>query len=265
VNDILQRIVAHKLVEIAALRDAQPQAELAIRAVAMPLSRGFAAALRNRVAAGQPAVIAEVKKASPSKGVIRADFHPAEIARSYQRGGATCLSVLTDRQFFQGSEACLREARAACDLPVLRKDFIIDPYQVYAARVMGADAILLIVAALDDARLHELAALASTLNLDVLVEVHDGEELQRAVQLEATLIGINNRNLRSFETHIETTLRLCERVPSNRLVVSESGIQTSADVQRLRAAGVHAFLLGEALMRAADPGSELAHLFVESS
>jgi len=265
VNDILQRILTHKFAEVAAMRAAQPQAELAECAAAMPPPRGFAAALRSRVAAGLPAVIAEIKKASPSKGVICADFHPAEIARSYQMGGATCLSVLTDREFFQGSEACLREARAACALPVLRKDFTIDPYQVYAARVMAADAILLIVAVLDDARLHDLAALATGLQLDVLVEVHDAAELRRALQLDAILIGINNRNLRSFETHIETTLRLCEQVPADRLVISESGIHAPADVQRLRAAGVHTFLVGEALMRATDPGTELAHLFAPSN
>ncbi len=263
-NDILQRIVTRKFAEVAAMRDAQPQAELAERAAAMPPPRGFATVLRSRLAAGQPAVIAEIKKASPSKGVIRADFHPAEIARSYQAGGAACLSVLTDREFFQGSEACLREARTACPLPVLRKDFTMDPYQVYEARVMGADAILLIVAVLDDVRLHKLAALATALQLDVLVEVHDSVELQRALQLDTTLIGINNRNLRSFETHIETTLRLCEQVPADRLVISESGIHTPADVRRLRAAGVHTFLVGEALMRATDPGTELARLFALS-
>ncbi len=263
-NDILQRIVAHKLEEVAAMRDVQPQAELTIRATAMPPPRGFAAALRSRVATGQPAVIAEIKKASPSKGLIRADFQPAEIARSYQIGGASCLSVLTDREFFQGSETDLREARAACALPVLRKDFTIDPYQVYAARAMGADAILLIVAMLDDVRLHELAELAKALRLDVLVEVHDSAELQRALQLDTTLIGINNRDLRSFETHIETTLRLGGQIPADRLAISESGIHIPADVQRLRTAGVHAFLVGEVLMRAADPGTELAHLFATS-
>jgi indole-3-glycerol phosphate synthase len=206
-------------------------------------------------------VIAEVKKASPSKGVMRADFRPAEIARSYAAGGAACLSVLTDVDFFQGADAYLQAARGACALPVLRKDFTIDAYQVYEARALGADAILLIVAALGDAALLELSELARELDLDVLVEVHDGDELERALATPARLIGINNRNLRTFATTLDTTLQLRERVPADRLVVTESGIVTRADVARMRAAGVDAFLIGETFMRAADPGSELARLF----
>jgi indole-3-glycerol phosphate synthase len=260
-SDILATILARKAEEIAARRSAVPLDELRARAADRPAPRGFEAALRAKIAAGDAAVIAEVKKASPSKGVIRAHFHPAEIARSYEAGGAACLSVLTDRDFFQGHEDYLVAARAACALPVLRKDFTIDDYQVHEALALGADAILLIVAALDDARLRGLCDLGLSLGLDVLVEVHDGAELERALATASALIGINNRNLRSFETSLRTTLDLIDRVPDDRLLVTESGIHTSADVMRMRAAGIHAFLVGEAFMRADDPGAELARLF----
>ena len=260
-NDVLRRILGRKVEEVNARRAALSLAELAARARATPAPRAFADALIARAAAGLPAVIAEVKKASPSAGVIRADFDVAAIARSYAAGGATCLSVLTDVDFFQGSDAYLQQACAACALPVLRKDFVIDPWQVYEARALGADCILLIVAALDDGALLELSLLASELDLDVLVEVHDGAELERALDLPVRLIGVNNRDLRSFETHLDTTLQLRTRVPAGRLLVSESGIRTGADVALLRAAGVQAFLVGEACMRAADPGAELARLF----
>jgi indole-3-glycerol phosphate synthase len=223
--------------------------------------RGFAAALQARVAAGRPAVIAEVKKASPSKGVLREHFVPADIARSYEAGGAACLSVLTDVQFFQGSTAYLQQARAACSLPVLRKDFIIDPYQVVEARAMGADCILLIAACLDDAHMAELEACALGLGLDVLVEVHDAAELERALRLKTPLVGVNNRNLRNFEVSLDTTLELRDRVPAGRLLVTESGILGREDVRRMRAAGVHAFLVGEAFMRAPEPGVALQGLF----
>ncbi|MBP6330353.1 MAG: indole-3-glycerol phosphate synthase TrpC, partial [Dokdonella sp.] len=213
------------------------------------------------VEAGRAAVIAEIKKASPSKGVIRADFDPVAIAQSYQRGGASCLSVLTDVDFFQGADAYLQQVRAACGLPLLRKDFTIDAYQVYEARVIGADCILLIAAALDDETLMDLALLAADLDLDVLVEVHDGDELERALEIPAPLIGINNRNLRSFEVSLETSVNLRRNVPAERLLVSESGIATREDVAHLRTAGIHAFLVGEAFMRATDPGSELQRLF----
>lgn len=259
--DILHRILQRKAEEIAARSATLPLAELAARVADLAPTRGFADALEARIEAGRPAVIAEVKKASPSKGVIRADFDPAAIAASYARGGATCLSVLTDADFFQGSEAALQAARAACALPVLRKDFTIDAWQVYEARVIGADAILLIVAALGDASLLELTLLAAELDLDVLVEVHDEAELERALALPARLVGINNRNLRSFETSLDTSLRLQARVPAPRIVVAESGIHTPADVATLRAAGIGAFLVGEAFMRAPDPGAELARLF----
>ena len=260
-SDILERILARKAEEVRARAARLPQAELAARCADLPGTRGFADALAARAEVGLPAVIAEVKKASPSKGVIRPDFDPAAIARSYAAGGATCLSVLTDEAFFQGSDADLRQARAACALPVLRKDFVIDPWQVYEARALGADCILLIVAALTDARLLELTLLASELDLDVLAEVHDGAELERALDLPVRLIGVNNRNLRTFHTALDNTLALRDRVPADRLLVSESGIHAPADVARLRAAGVHAFLVGEAFMRAADPGAELARLF----
>ncbi|HEX6613468.1 MAG TPA: indole-3-glycerol phosphate synthase TrpC [Rhodanobacteraceae bacterium] len=260
-NDILQRILARKAQEIEARSAALPLRELSARCADLPDTRGFAAALEAKIEAGHAAVIAEIKKASPSAGVIRTEFDPAAIARSYEAGGAACLSVLTDVDFFQGSDSYLQRARAACALPVLRKDFTIDAYQVYEARAIGADAILLIVAALGDAALLELSLLAAELDLDVLVEVHDGAELERALDIPAPLIGINNRNLRTFETRIETTLELRERVPDERVLVTESGIRAREDVARLRAAGVHAFLVGEAFMRAAEPGKEVARLF----
>ncbi|BDI04075.1 indole-3-glycerol phosphate synthase TrpC [Sphaerotilus microaerophilus] len=261
-TDILKTIVATKHEEIAAARQRIGQAELQIQADAARLGRrDFEAALRARIAAGQAAVIAEIKKASPSKGVIRPDFHPAEIARSYERHGAACLSVLTDEQYFQGSAAYLCEARAACALPVLRKDFMVDPYQVVEAAAMGADCILLIAACLADAQMAELEDCARALGLAVLVEVHDAEELQRALRLRTPLVGINNRNLRSFEVTLDTTLGMLADVPANRLLVTESGILGRADVQRMRAADVHAFLVGEAFMRQSDPGAALADLF----
>jgi indole-3-glycerol phosphate synthase len=264
VNDILQTILARKREEIAERKARVPVAVLRVRNAAAAPARGFAAALRKRVQARQAAVIAEIKKASPSRGLIRADFDPAAIARSYERGGATCLSVLTDVDFFQGSDTYLGEARDACSLPVLRKDFTIDVYQVHEARAIGADAILLIAAALDNAALVNLHALAIECGLDVLVEIHNPVDLQRALMLTnapRTLIGVNNRDLRTFETNIETTLSLKEAVPPDRLLVTESGIATPDDVARLRAAGVGAFLVGETFMRAAEPGAELARLF----
>ncbi len=259
--DILQRIVEVKREEVLALRARHSLASLRSQAEAAGPVRGFEAALRAKVAAGRAAVIAEVKKASPSKGVLRADFKPAEIAASYAQHGAACLSVLTDERFFQGCAAYLQQARAACDLPVLRKDFMVDEAQVLEARALGADAILLIVACLDDALMADLEACALALGMSVLVEVHDGDELERALKLRTPLLGINNRNLRTFETRLETTLELQSRVPADRLLVTESGILGPSDVQRLRAAGVHAFLVGEAFMRAADPGVALAQLF----
>jgi indole-3-glycerol phosphate synthase len=260
-SDILARILARKAAEVQERATALPLRELAARCADLPAPRGFADALHRRIDAGQAAVIAEVKKASPSKGVIRPDFHPDEIARSYERGGAACLSVLTDVDFFQGSDDYLRQARAACALPVLRKDFVIDAWQVYEARVLGADCILLIVAALGDAALAELSHLALDLGMDVLVEVHDIDELERALQVPVELVGINNRNLRTFEVSLETTLELKQAVPADRLLVTESGIVTAADVALLRGAGVHAFLVGETFMRAPDPGEALARLF----
>ena len=260
-SDILERILARKVEEVAERHNRLPLADLAARIPHLPLTRGFAAAMESRIHQGRPAVIAEVKKASPSKGVIRPDFDPAAIARSYEEGGACCLSVLTDVDFFQGSDAYLRQVKAACELPVLRKDFVIDPYQVYESRVLGADCILLIVAALDDDRLMELALLAAELDLDVLCEVHDQAELERALQLPVPLLGINNRNLRTFETSLDTTLTLRDQVDDERILVTESGIHTPQDVARMRLEGVHAFLVGEAFMRAPDPGSELRRLF----
>jgi len=260
-NDVLQRILARKHEEVAARRAALPLADIAARAAAAPPVRGFAAAVEAKIASGQPAVIAEVKKASPSKGVIRADFQPAEIARSYAAGGAACLSVLTDIDFFQGADDYLLQARAACALPVLRKDFIVDPWQVYEARALGADCVLLIVAALDDRALVEIAELAMSIDLDVLVEVHDIDELERALQVPAPLLGINNRSLRSFEVSIDTTLSLRSAVPRDRRLVTESGIHTAADVARMREAGIDAFLVGEAFMREPDPGTALRTLF----
>ena len=262
-SDILQTILRRKADEVADRRARISQRELVRRAEDADPVRGFAAAIRSTIARGHAAVIAEIKKASPSKGLLRADFQPAQIAQSYEHAGATCLSVLTDIDFFQGADEYLLQARAACTLPVLRKDFIIDPWQLYEARALNADCILLIVAALDDAMLAELASLASDLGMDVLVEVHDAVELDRALALNTQLIGINNRNLRSFETKLETTLDLLGRIPKDRIVVTESGIHTTADVARLRGRGVHAFLVGEAFMRADDPGAKLAELFLE--
>ncbi|QDX81436.1 indole-3-glycerol-phosphate synthase [Denitratisoma sp. DHT3] len=260
-SDILDKILAVKAEEVAAVRAVQSLAEVRAAAAAQAPARDFVGALRARIAAGRPAVIAEIKKASPSKGVIRADFRPAEIAASYQRGGAACLSVLTDSQFFQGAPDYLRQARAACALPVLRKDFLVDPYQVYEARAMGADAILLIVAALSLAQMREMEAIASDLGMAVLVESHDGDELDRALQLKTPLIGINNRNLRTFEVSLEATLAQLARIPGDRIVVTESGILTPEDVALMRRHAVHAFLVGEAFMRAPEPGEELARLF----
>ncbi|MCW0447832.1 indole-3-glycerol phosphate synthase TrpC [Xanthomonas sacchari] len=260
-SDILRTILARKADEIAERSARVPLAELAARAEAMPPARGFARALQAAIANGDPAVIAEVKKASPSKGVIRPDFHPADIAVSYEFGGAACLSVLTDEDFFQGHDRYLQQARDACTLPVLRKDFTIDPYQVYEARTLGADCILLIVAALDDLQLAELSSLALQLGMDVLVEVHDIDELERALQVPAPLIGINNRNLRTFEVSLQTTLSMQDAVPRDRLLVTESGILGPDDVALMRGAGVHAFLVGEAFMRAEEPGEALRQLF----
>jgi len=260
-TDILQRILTRKTEEIAERSARLPLVELTARAADAPETRGFAAAIEAKIDAGMSAVIAEVKKASPSKGVIRPDFDPAAIARSYEKGGAACLSVLTDKDFFHGSEDFLRQARNACSLPVLRKDFVIDPYQVYEARAIGADCILLIVAALGDAALLELSLLAADLDLDVLCEVHDAEELERALALPVPLIGVNNRNLRTFETNIDTSIELQALMEYDRILVSESGIHSADDVERLRDAGINAFLVGEAFMRAEDPGSELKKLF----
>ncbi len=259
--DILRRILDRKREEVAARRTRVTMKELAGRCRDLPGTRGFAAAIDARIEQGDPAVIAEIKKASPSKGVIRPQLDPAKVARSYARGGATCLSVLTDTQFFQGSAGNLAAARDACELPVLRKDFVIDPYQVYESRLMGADCILLIVAAMDDEPLQELTTLASKLGMDVLVEVHDEEELERALAVPAPLIGINNRNLRTFETSLDTSAGLRNNVPYDRTLVTESGIRTPEDVDRLRDAGIDAFLVGEAFMRAKDPGAELQKLF----
>ncbi len=260
-SDILQRIIAVKVAEIAQAKFARPLPALRAAAEASAAPRDFAGALRDKVAAGVPAVIAEIKKASPSRGVLRENFDPAAIAASYARHGAACLSVLTDAQFFQGSSENLRLARAACDLPVLRKDFMLDTYQVYEARAMGADCILLIVAALKPARMRELEAAATTLNMSVLVEVHDGYELDRALELKTPLIGINNRNLRTFETRLDVTLGLLKRIPADRVVITESGILQPADVGLMRDHQVNCFLVGEAFMRAIDPGAELARLF----
>ena len=268
-SDILDKIVAVKQNEVAAAQKKVPLAANRADAESRVLTRDFVGALRAKVAAGQAAVIAEIKKASPSKGVIRADFVPADIAQSYavgntDRGGKTsaaCLSVLTDKEFFQGSIDYLKQARASCQLPVLRKDFMIDPYQVYEARAIGADCILLIAAALDDAQMADLEAVALGLDMAVLVEVHDAAELQRALKLKTPLVGINNRNLRTFEVTLDTTLGMLADVPADRLLVTESGIATKDDVQRLRAAGVHSFLVGETFMRADEPGEALAELF----
>ena len=260
-SDILNQIVATKREEIALALQKTPLAVMREDAESRLLTRDFEGALRRKIAAGLPAVIAEVKKASPSKGVIRADFIPADIAQSYAEHGAACLSVLTDRQYFQGCADYLKQARASCDLPVLRKDFMIDPYQVYEARAMGADCILLIAACLDDARMAELEAIARGLNMAVLVEVHDRAELERALKLKTPLVGINNRNLRSFEVSLDTTLGMLADVPADRLLVTESGILSSDDVKKMRDHGVNAFLVGEAFMRAKEPGAALAELF----
>ena len=260
-SDILRRIVAVKHEEIAAAKLLHDPASMRRAAELRGGQRDLVAALRQRIGAGGAAVIAEVKKASPSKGVLREDFDPAAIAADYERGGAAALSVLTDERFFQGSAAFLEAARVACSLPVLRKDFMVDAYQVDEARAMGADAILLIAACLDEARMADLEAQAVALGMAVLVEVHDADELERALRLATPLVGINNRNLRSFEVTLATTLELLPRVPADRLVVTESGILCAADVQRMRAAGVHAFLVGEAFMRAQHPGQALAQMF----
>jgi indole-3-glycerol phosphate synthase len=259
--DILSRIVEAKRAEVAAGRRARDMAAVRREADAAGAPRDFVGALQAKVAAGAAAVVAEIKKASPSKGVLREDFRPAEIAASYERNGAAALSVLTDAQFFQGSAAALAAARAASALPALRKDFVVDPWQVFESRAMGADAILLIAAVLDDAELVDFEAEALALGMGVLVEVHDERELERALRLRTSLVGINNRNLRTFEVSLETTLAMLPRVPPGRLVVTESGIVAPDDVRRLRQAGVHAFLVGEAFMRAAEPGAALARLF----
>ncbi len=260
-SDILNKIVAVKREEVAAALGKKSLAAMRADAESRVLTRDFEGAMRAKMAAGQAAVIAEIKKASPSKGVLRADFIPADIAQSYAEHGAACLSVLTDKQFFQGSVDYLKQARASCDLPVLRKDFMVDAYQVYEARAMGADAILLIAACLDDAQMADLEAMARGLDMAVLVEVHDRPELERALKLKTRLVGINNRNLRTFEVSLRTTLDMLPDVPADRLLVTESGILTAADVQRMRDANVHAFLVGEAFMRAAEPGEALAQLF----
>jgi indole-3-glycerol phosphate synthase len=252
---ILERILAVKRAEISAAKSNRGSIEA--QAHAAPPPRDFIAALRAK----QPAVIAEIKRASPSKGLLRADFDPAAIAKSYEKGGAACVSILTDKEFFQGAPEHLSAARSACSLPALRKDFLIDPYQVFESRALGADCVLLIVACLVDAEMRELETLAHGLGMAVLVEVHDADELARALKLKTPLIGVNNRNLRNFETRLETTLDLLPRIPRERLVITESGILASADVSRMRAEGVHAFLVGEAFMRASDPGAELKKLF----
>lgn len=260
-SDILNKILAVKREEVAAAQAAKPLAAVCAEADAQSKPRDFVGAIRQKVGAGGTAVISEIKKASPSKGVIRPDFRPAEIAADYEKHGAACLSVLTDRQFFQGSTEYLQAARAACTLPVLRKDFMIDPYQVYEARAMGADAILLIVAALSGSQMAELEDLAFSLGMAVLVESHDAGELDRALKLKTPLMGINNRNLRTFEVSLDTTLSQLDRIPAERIVVTESGILAPADVALMKQHDVHAFLVGEAFMRAPSPGAELARLF----
>jgi indole-3-glycerol phosphate synthase len=260
-SDILEKIVAVKHQEVAAAKKRKSLEVVRADAESRVLTRDFVGAMRAKIAAGKPAVIAEVKKASPSKGVIRADFIPADIAQSYAEYGAACLSVLTDVQFFQGEVDFLKQARASCQLPVLRKDFLVDPYQVYESRAMGADAILLIAACLSDAQMKEFEAIARSLDMAVLVEVHDQAELERALQLKTPLVGINNRNLKTFEVALQTTLDLRAQVPPDRLLVTESGIHTRDDVLRMGAAGVNAFLVGEAFMRVPEPGEALAALF----
>lgn len=258
---VLDRILQRKVEEIAARKEVLSAGDLDALATAVEAPRGFVAALERKVAAGQPAVIAEVKKASPSKGVIREDFQPATIAQRYEAAGAACLSVLTDRDFFQGREAYLQEARKACSLPVLRKEFMIDPWQIAEARAIGADAILLIVMALEPALLKEMHQTAREAGLDVLVEVHDAEELEQALSLDGALLGINNRDLKTFDTSLDVSLQLRQRVPKDRLLVAESGILSAADVARLRDADINAFLVGEAFMREPDPGIALQQLF----
>ena len=260
-SDILEQIVAVKREEVAAAQRKVSLASIRADAQSRVLTRDFEGALRRKIAAGQPAVIAEVKKASPSKGVLRADFIPADIAQSYAENGAACLSVLTDRQFFQGQPDFLKQARASCDLPVLRKDFMVDAYQIWESRAMGADCILLIAACLDDTRMAELEAIARSLDMAVLVEVHDRAELDRALKLKTALVGINNRNLRTFEVSLDTTLAMLGDLPAGKLLVTESGIRTREDVKKMRDAGVNAFLVGEAFMRADDPGKALTDLF----
>ena len=260
-SDILKKILATKAEEVAAASAVKSLAVVRAEAEAQSAPRDFAGALQARVAAGKPAVIAEIKKASPSKGVLRADFRPAEIAASYEQHGAACLSVLTDRQYFQGATEYLQAARAACALPVLRKDFLVDPYQVFEARVMGADAILLIVSALSLPQMQEFEAIAFGLGMSVLVEVHDAAELDLALQLRTPLVGVNNRNLRTFEVSLQNTLDLLDRIPAEKMVVTESGILASADVSLMRQNKVNAFLVGEAFMRAPEPGEALAALF----
>ena len=260
-SDILNKIVAVKREEVAAGLKRKSLQTMRADAESRVLTRDFVAAMRAKIAAGQSAVIAEVKKASPSKGVLRPNFIPADIAQSYAEHGAACLSVLTDQQFFQGCNDFLKQARASCDLPVLRKDFMVDPYQVYEARVIGADCILLIAACLDDAQMVDLEAIAHSMDMAVLVEVHDRAELERALKLKTLLIGINNRNLRTFEVSLDTTISMVQEVPADRLLVTESGIVSPEDVRRMRDAQVNAFLVGEAFMRAPDPGTALATLF----
>jgi len=260
-SDILKKILAVKAQEVTAARAAKSLAQIRDEATQAAPARDFVGAIRNKIAAGHPAVIAEIKKASPSKGVLRADFRPAEIAASYARHGAACLSVLTDEQFFQGNAEYIRQARAACYIPVLRKDFMVDQYQIYQARAMGADAILLIAAALGQREMQEFESLAHSLGMAVLVEVHDGAELNIALQLATPLIGINNRNLRTFEVSLQTTLDLLPRIPPGRIVVTESGILKAEDVRLMRQHEVQAFLVGETFMRADDPGEELAKVF----
>ncbi len=260
-SDILEKIVAVKLQEVAAAKTRKSLELVRADAESRVLTRDFVGAIRAKMAAGKPAVIAEIKKASPSKGIIREDFIPADIAQSYAEFGAACLSVLTDVQFFQGSVDYLKQARASCQLPVLRKDFMVDAYQIYESRCMGADAVLLIAACLNDAQMQEMEAIALRLDMAVLVEVHDQTELERALRLKTPLIGINNRNLKTFEVSLDTTLALRSQVPADRILVTESGIHTRDDVLRMGAAGVNAFLVGEAFMRAPEPGEALAQLF----
>ncbi len=260
--DILKKIIQRKAEEVAERKNSISQAELEKHSQSALPVRGFVTAIKNKIEPGRAAVIAEIKKASPSKGVMRENFQPAEIARSYEKGGAACLSVLTDIDFFQGCDDYLKQARAACGLPVLRKDFMIDPYQVFEARAMGADCILLIVAVLEDAQMQELAELATRLHMDVLVEVHDGEELERALPLDLPLVGINNRNLRTFETSLQTSLELLRAIPAGRIVVTESGIHTRDDVALMRKNNIDTFLVGEAFMKAGEPGEKLRELFL---